>query len=123
MYQSWFLNNVTAKIELSFKQFFLSKTISKEVNIKTKSATIAFFFPFSSFLSPPSFYFPFPRSFIGGFSGSFCLRFWSFFPSKDCNFRSARFQKSSKIMLWPLRLPILQFSLTSRHPQIYISLF
>ena len=52
IYLAGFLNYVTAKIKLCLKQFFfLSKTISKEVKIKTKSAAIAIFFlllPFSS---------------------------------------------------------------------------
>ena len=65
------MNNVKAKIELSPQT---------QVNIKTRSAAIVFlfcfvlFFCFSSFLSLRSLYFPFPCSFLGGFSGSFCLR-------------------------------------------------
>ena len=41
-----FFNNLTAKIEHSSPQtaFFFQKKISREVNIKTRSAAIAFFF-------------------------------------------------------------------------------
>ena len=60
---------MTAKIRLSNR--------SK----KNSSAAIAFFF-FSSFLSLRSLYFPFPCSFLGGFSGSFCLRLLVFFLSQ-----------------------------------------
>ena len=86
-----FLNNVTAKVGLSNR--------SKKKN--TSSAVIAFLFFFSSFLSLRSLYFPFPCSFLGGFSGSWsCLRLLFFFSySKDCNFCWVCSQKSSKIML------------------------
>ena len=68
------------------------------------------FFSFSSFLSPRSFYFPFPRSFLAGFSGLFCLRLLVFFSVKGLQFSFGTFsniQEDSKIMLWLLRLPIL----------------
>ena len=64
----------------------LSKTISKEVNIKTRSAAITYFSP-----SPRSFYFPFPCSFQGGFSGSFCLRLLVFFWVKRLKFSFGTF--------------------------------
>ena len=78
-----FFNNLTAKIEHSSPQtvFFFQKEISKEVNIKTRSAAIAFFFLFffPTFFPLRSFYCPFPRSFLGKISGSFCLRLLVFF--------------------------------------------
>ena len=78
---------MTAKIRLSNR--------SKKIAVQP----LLFFF-FSSFLSLRSLYFPFPCSFLGGFSGSFCLRLLVFFShSKDCNFRTVRSKKSSKIML------------------------
>ena len=64
--------------------------MSKEVNIKTKTAATAFFF-FSSFLFPRSFYFPFPRSFLAGFSGLFCLRLLVFFAVKRLQFSFGTF--------------------------------
>ena len=77
---------MTAKIRLSNR--------SK----KNSSAAIAFFF-FSSFLSLRSLYFPFPCSFLGGFSGSFCLRLLVFFLSQKTAIFFVGSQKSSKIML------------------------
>ena len=65
---------VTAETELSHQTVFSFKKFSspKEVNITANTAAIAFFFS----LSPHTFYFSFPCSFLGGFSGS--LGFWSF---------------------------------------------
>ena len=51
------------------------------------------FFFFSSFLSPRSFYFPFPCSFLGGFSSSFCLRLLVFFSVKRLQFSLGTFSK------------------------------
>ena len=52
-----------------------------------------FFFFFSSFLSLRSLYFPFPCSFLGGFSGSFCLRLLVFFSVKRLQFSFGTFSK------------------------------
>ena len=78
-----FLNNVTAKIGLS-PQTEVKKKISVEA--------IPLFF-FSSFLSLRSLYFPFPCSFLGGFSGSFCLRLLVFFSVKRLQFSFGTFSK------------------------------
>ena len=78
-----FLNNVTAKIGLSPQT---------EVKKKTSVAAIPLFF-FSSFLSLRSLYFPFPCSFLGGFSGSFCLRLLVFFLVKRLQFSFGTFSK------------------------------
>ena len=66
-----FLNNVTDKTELSNR--------SKK---KQQLAGQPLLFFFSSFLSLRSLYFPFPCFFLGGFSGSFCLRLLVFFLSQ-----------------------------------------
>ena len=81
-----FLNNVTAKIGLSNR------------GKKTSSAVIAFFssLPFSSSLTLFSLSLFFSRRIFGLILPS---AFGLFSQSKDCNFRSARSQKSSKIML------------------------
>ena len=76
-----FLNNVTAKIGLSPQT---------EVKKKTSVAAIPLFF-FSSFLSLRSLYFPFPCSFLGGVSGSFCLRLLVFFSVKRLQFSFGTF--------------------------------
>ena len=68
------------------------KKILRGGNIKTKSAAVAFFF-FSSFLSPRSFYFTSPCSFLGGFLGSFCLRLLVFFSVKRLQFSFGTFSK------------------------------
>ena len=84
------MNNVKTKIELSPQT---------QVSIKTRSAAIVFcfvlfcFFCFSSFLSLRSLYFPFPCSFLGGFSGSFCLRLLVFFSVKRLQFSFGTFSK------------------------------
>ena len=74
--------------------FFLSKTISKVVNTneKLKAQPLLYFF-FSSFVSPCSFYFPFLCSFLGGFSGSFCLRLLVFFSVKRLQFSFGTFSR------------------------------
>ena len=78
-----FLNNVTAKIGLSPQT---------EVKKKTSVAASPLFF-FSSFLSLRSLYFPFPCSFLGGFSGSFCLRFSVLSSVKRLQFSFGTFSK------------------------------
>ena len=78
-----FLKNITAKIGLSPQT---------EVKKKTSVAAIPLFF-FSSFLSLRSLYFPFPCSFLGGFSGSFCLRLLVFFSVKRLQFSFGTFSK------------------------------
>ena len=97
-----FFNNLTAKIEHSSPQtvFFFQKEISKEVNIKTRSAAIAFFFLFFSYFLSPSL-------FLLSLSSFFSRKiFGLILPSAFGLFRSVRFQISSKIMLWRLLLPI-----------------
>ena len=58
-----FLENVTAKIELSPQTVFSFENYLQRSQQNTRSAAVAFFY-FSSFLSPRSFYFPFPCSFL-----------------------------------------------------------
>ena len=108
------MNDVTGKIELFLEQF-LQRSQHK---LKTKSAAIAFFSSLPFFLLALSI-FPFFVLFYDDFRAHFAFGFWSFSQSKDCIFRSVRFQKFSKIMIWLLRLPIHYFSLTYQHPQIY----
>ena len=79
-----FLNNVTAKIGLSPQTEVKKK--------KTSVAAIPLFF-FSSFLSLRSLYFPFPCSFLGGFSGSFCLRLSVLSSVKRLQFSFGTFSK------------------------------
>ena len=50
-----------AKQSSPIKQFSIAQTISKEINITANTAAITFFS-----LSPHSFYFSFPCSFLGG---------------------------------------------------------
>ena len=112
-----FLITVQPKQTSPLKEPFTFKN-SKEVNLKTRTAATDFF------SSPPFFLlalfiFPFLVLFQQDFRTYFAFGFWSFSQSKDCNFRSVRFQISSKIILWLLRLPLHKFSLTYRHPQIY----
>ena len=118
--------NVTAKIELSPQTVFF---LSKEVIIKTKSATIAFFFSLLllSFSSP----------FLFSLSSFFSRRiFWLilpsllvFFPVKRLQFSFGTFSKIRQdnaltfTVTHILQIPILQLSLTYRHPQIYVSIF
>ena len=67
----------------------------KTMYIKTKSAAIAFFF-FSSFLSPCSFYFPFPCSFPGqeDFRAHFAFgQHFVFFSVERLQFAFGRFSK------------------------------
>ena len=81
-----FLNNVTVKIELFPRTvFFLSTTISKEFNIKTKS--VASFF--SSFLSIFRFLVLFSEVFLSSFS----LRLLVFFSVKRLQFFFSTFSK------------------------------
>ena len=81
------------------------KKILRGGNIKTKSAAVAFFSSLPFFLLALSI-FPFLVLFQADFWAHFAFGFWSFSQSKDCNFHSVRFLKSSKIMLWVLQLPI-----------------
>ena len=78
IYLVGFLRRLQPKQSSPIKQFSLSKTISKEVNITANNAAIFFS------LSPNSFCFSFPCSFLGGFSSSFC--FWSFSCQKSKTF-------------------------------------
>ena len=82
------MNNVTAKIGLSPQT-----EVKKKKKKKTSSAAIGFFY-----FSPPFFLlalsiFPFLRSFLGGFSGSFCLRLLVFFSVKRMQFSFGTFSK------------------------------
>ena len=97
-----FLNNVTAKIGLSPQT-----EVTKKKKKNTSSTAIPFFFwlLLLSFSSRTLFSLSlfFSRRIFGLILPS---AFGLFSQSKDCNFRSVRSQKSSKIMLWLLRLPI-----------------
>ena len=110
------MNNVKAKIELSPQT---------QVNIKTRSAAIVFlfcfvlFFCFSSFLSLRSLYFPFPCSFLGGFSGSFCLRLLVFFLVKRLQFSFGTFSKIQQDNALAFTITYTLIFVTYRHPQIY----
>ena len=57
-----------AKQSSPIKQFSIAQTISKEINITANTAAITFFS-----LSPHSFYFSFPCSFLGGIFGLILL--------------------------------------------------
>ena len=98
-----FLNNVTAKIGLSPQT---------EVTKKKKKKTLVvqpflFFSDFYSFLSLRALYFPFPCSFLGGFSGSFCFRLLVFSSVKRLQFSFGRFSKIQRDnSLQLLRLPL-----------------
>ena len=98
IYLVGFLRKLQPKQSSPIKQFSLSKTISKEVNMTANTAAIAFFSFSSLFLFILSLFFS--RGIFG------FILLLVFFLSKDCNFRSVRFQISSKVMLWLLRLPI-----------------
>ena len=77
-------------ITLQPKQPFSFKNYLQRSQHKKKKCSHCFFF-FSSFLSPRSFYFLFPRSFLAGFLGLFCLRLLVFFSVKRPHFSFGTF--------------------------------
>ena len=81
-YIAAFLNNVTTRaiMALCYNQKRAFPSDSFSFKNYDQSAAIAFFF--SSFLSPRSVYFSSPCSFLGGFSGLFCLWLLVFFLSQ-----------------------------------------
>ena len=79
---------------------------------------ILFFF-FSSFHSLRSLYFPFLCSFLGGFSGSFCLRLLVFFSVNRLQFSFGTFSKIQQDNALAFTITYTLISLTYRHPQIY----
>ena len=79
-------NNLTAKIELSPQTFFFIRTKTlKKSTLKLGGQPLLFFFSYT-FFPLRFFYFPFLRSFLGGISGSFCLRLLVFFSVKRLQF-------------------------------------
>ena len=115
IYLVGFLRRLQPKQSSPIKQFSLSKTISKEVNITANTAAIALFS-----LSPHSFYFSFPCSFLGGFSGSFC--FWSFSCQKTKTFGTFwNIQQGNALAFTATFTLIFVNVLTSSH--IQVSLF
>ena len=77
------MNNVTAQ----------NRALPSNRSQKKNSVAASPLFFFSSFLSLRSLYFPFPCSFLGGFSGSFCLRLLVFFLVKRLQFSFGTFSK------------------------------
>ena len=72
------------------KQSFSFKNYFQRSQNKNQECSHCFFIV-PSFLSPRSFYFPFPRSFLAGFSGLFCLRLLVFFSVKRLQFSFGTF--------------------------------
>ena len=91
-----FLENVTAKIELSPQTVFSFENYLQRSQQNTRSAAVAFF------TSPPSFLlalsiFPFLVLFqLRGFSGSFCFRLLVFFSVKRLHFSFGTFSKTQR---------------------------